>query len=147
MTLRRFELAVLSLLLACGSDDSTSEPSGVVARYLDTYNSEVEVTCPCRVSEGSFSSEEECHRKLVISASTERCLSAQFEMADSEGLRASLGCMAELSVARTECIGGSMCEKTKMNACFDTMMECPMLDPQLLTRVFNACPDSILLGR
>jgi hypothetical protein len=115
--------------------------------WFAAYNNEVAVTCPCRVEQGGFESQAECMRKLVIGQDTIDCLSAQLMLADSPGLRDTVGCMAEASNTRSPCLSSSACSSAAMNACYELPRECPMFDPQLLTRAFNACPDSILLAR
>ena len=142
-TLRAAWLLLL-MCAACGSD--APEASSIVS-WLTAYNREVEITCPCRVSQGAFESQSECLRKQVLSQSTMDCLNQQFMTADSPELRETARCMAEACETRTTCISSHACDPASIDPCYDLPAACPMFDPQLLTRVFEACPDSILLAR
>jgi hypothetical protein len=155
-SVRIVPVTVLVLLLsACSSNsghaaasgDAGPESAAVSTTYLEDYNHEIEITCPCRVQQGLYPSEAECLRAQVLSQDTVTCLSVQFQAEDSTELRASLRCLAEASRSRGDCIAASACDMARLNACYDAAMQCPVPDPQLLTRVFNACPDSILLAR
>jgi hypothetical protein len=130
------------------TDSSTQDAAqlGVVASdYLNEYNREIEITCPCRVEQHSYPSQEDCRRALALSPETVECLIVQLQSAPA--LSPGFACMADLSRMRSDCVASSHCEQTLMNACYEHQAACPMLEPQELTRVFNACPDSILLGR
>jgi hypothetical protein len=141
------------LALACGDAapdapvDRSSELRDLVGGLLGQYTREVEATCPCRARDGDFASTDECVAKLGHDPSFADCVTDKISDRDNAELREALACMRERYERRARCLEREGCELNASEACYAAAPECPVLDPQALSRALRECPGGTLLGR
>jgi hypothetical protein len=134
---------------AAAQIDTEPDLKMVLSAAIDGWNREVSIICPCRAEQQAFASEEECVEKLMERDTLLDCAFKVLEPDDSPELREVLSCATRERKPRTDCLEASSCATEDMNKCYEltTTSECPLLDPQIATRVLYACPDAMLLGR
>jgi hypothetical protein len=119
----------------------------LVRGALGAYQHEVEATCPCRVEEGAFESNEECLERSGHDDEFADCVADKLKPSEDREMREALHCMMKRYQARAACTEENGCDLDDVTACTDELAECPLLDPQALTRALQGCPGGSLLGR
>lgn len=148
-------LFVLLPMLSCGDppdttaevDQGAAELRELVAGLISQYTREVEATCPCRARDGDFASVDECTEKLGHRPSFAECVADQIAELDSDELRRSLRCMRQRYEERARCLEQRGCGLHEAEVCYAASRECPVLDPEALSRALLECPGGTLLGR
>jgi hypothetical protein len=123
--------------------DLQSLVRGVFAEYMH----EVVVSCPCRVEDGAFASMDECLRRLGLPPSFADCVSDELQPSDSAALRSALACMTQQYKVRADCLDSHSCAPEHVAPCYEQVLDCPVLDPQALTRALRDCPGGAPLSR
>ena len=152
----RGSLRLVSLLALAGCAESRSDAVEITPDFdvrtlvhgvLAEYQREVEVSCPCRVARGDFSSETECVAKLGHDETFARCTADKLAQHDDPALRVALHCTMQQYGARATCAEAHDCETDALLACYDRVQTCPVLDPEALTHALTGCPGGSLLSR
>jgi hypothetical protein len=148
--LRAFSCLLAFGVLGCSGADDEDLPNAppldfraLVGGVFAEYMHEVEVSCPCRVEDGAFASMDECLRRLALPPSFADCVSEELQPSDSAELRSALSCLTQQYKVRADCLDSHSCAPEHVAPCYEQVLDCPVLDPQALTRALRECPGSL----
>jgi hypothetical protein len=154
LMMRAFSCLLVFGFLGCGGGDEEDSPTtpqsdfrSLVHGLFSEYMHEVEVSCPCRVEEGAFASMAECLHRLGLGPSFPDCVSEELQASDSPELRSALSCSMQQYKLRADCLDSHSCKPEYVAPCYEQVLDCPVLDPQALTRALRECPNGPLPSR